>query len=70
MTYDPLADEPGRFQLTANFRFTEHTMERSLPDSALWQSATALCAFRQDYLDVCAGVAASHVVVKKSGIRA
>lgn len=62
-----LAHDPARLPLAANARFTEDTAEKAIADSALWKNATAVRAFRQDYLDVRAGVAASHVLVEESG---
>ena len=61
-----IAHDPGRLKLARDARFTEDTVEKPLGDG-LWKSATALRAFRQDYLDVRAGVAASHVVVEENG---
>jgi hypothetical protein len=62
-----LAHDPGRLSLAATVRFTEDTAEKQLADSALWKSATGSGPFRQDYLDVQAGVAASHVMIDEGG---
>lgn len=62
-----LAHDPGRLPLAATVRFTEDTAEKQLADSALWKSATGSGPFRQDYLDVQAGVAASHVMIDEGG---
>lgn len=62
-----LAHDPARLPLASTVRFTEDTAEKKLADSPLWKNATAARPFRQDYLDVRAGVAASHVVLEESG---
>lgn len=62
-----VAHDPKRLPLAANARFTEDTAEKQLLDSPLWKSATAARTFRQYYLDVRAGMAASHVVMEESG---
>lgn len=60
-----LAHDPKRLPLAATARFTEDTAGKQLADSALWNNATAVGGFRQDYLDVRAGMAASHVVMEE-----
>jgi hypothetical protein len=60
------AHDPRRLRLDPKVRFTEDTAQMPL-GQGLWQTATALRGFRQDYLDVRAGVAASHVVVEAGG---
>jgi hypothetical protein len=62
-----VAHDPRRLPLAATVRFTEDTAEKQLADSALWKSATGSGPFRQDYLDVQAGVAASHVMIDEGG---
>lgn len=62
-----LAHDPARLPLAPTARFTEDTTGKKLADSALWSNATGVRTFRQDYLDVRAGVAASHVMVEESG---
>lgn len=62
-----LAHDPARLPLAPGARFTEDTAEKKPADSALWQNATAVRPFRQDYLDVRAGVAAAHVLVEEAG---
>jgi hypothetical protein len=62
-----LAHDPKRLPLAATARFTEDTTEKQPQDSALWKSATAVRPFRQDYLDVRAGTAASHVAMEEGG---
>ena len=47
-------------------RFTEDT--KTLPlGEGLWKGASKVCSYRQDFLDVREGVAASHVVVEENG---
>lgn len=62
-----LAHDPSRLPLAPDARFTEDTVEKQLGESPLWQNATVAREFRQDYLDVPAGVAASHLLVEESG---
>jgi hypothetical protein len=62
-----LAHDPKRLPLSSRARFTEDTAEKQLTDSVLWKSASGVRPFRQDYLDVRAGIAASHVLVEESG---
>jgi hypothetical protein len=62
-----LAHDPKRLPLAASVRFTEDTAEKQLTDSPLWKNATGVRAFRQDYLDERAGVAASHLVMDEAG---
>ncbi len=61
-----LAHDPKRLALAPGARFTEDTVEKHLGEG-LWKTASNLRGFRQDYLDVQAGVAASHVVVDEGG---
>jgi len=61
-----LAHDPKRLRLAPGARFTEDTVEKRLGEG-LWQTATGLRGFRQDYLDVRAGVAAAHVIVEERG---
>lgn len=62
-----VAHDPTRLPLAATARFTEDTAEKQLADSALWKTGTGAGPFRQDYLDVPAGVAASHVMIDEGG---
>lgn len=62
-----LAHDPSRLPLAPDARFTEDTVEKQPGESPLWQNATVAREFRQDYLDVPAGVAASHLLVEESG---
>ncbi len=62
-----LAHDPARLPLAPGARFTEDTATRQPADSTLWKNATAVRPFRQDYLDVRAGVAAAHVMVEEAG---
>ena len=61
-----VAHDPGKLPLAANVRFTEDEMELKLGEG-LWKTASGLTGFRQDFLDVRAGVAAAHVVVEEAG---
>src|SRR5215467_13140318 len=52
--------------LAAKVRFTEDT--KTLPlGEGLWKGASKLRSYRQDFLDVREGMAASHVIVEESG---
>ncbi len=54
------AHDPARLPLAADVRFTENAQERALGEG-LWTSITGVGAFRHDYLDTRAQVAASHL---------
>jgi hypothetical protein len=57
---------PKSLPLAANVRFTEDT--KTLPlGEGLWKGAAALRSYRQDFLDVRDGQAASHVIVEEGG---
>ena len=61
-----VAHDPKALPLAPNTRFTENT--RTLPlGVGLWKEATGLRNYRQDFLDVRDGQAASHVIVEASG---
>ena len=61
-----VAHDPKSLPLAPNTRFTENT--RTLPlGEGLWKEATGLRNYRQDFLDVRDGQAASHVIVEASG---
>ncbi len=57
---------PKRLPLAANVRFTEDTVEIPLGEG-LWKTASGLGTFRQDIIDVRAGVAGTHVVMQEKG---
>ena len=61
-----IAHDPGRLHTSSRVRFTEDTVEMRLGEG-LWQTATALRPYRQDFLDVREGVAGTHTVVEESG---
>jgi len=61
-----VAHDPKALPLAPNTRFTENT--KTLPlGEGLWKEATGLRNYRQDFLDVRDGQAASHVIVEASG---
>jgi hypothetical protein len=61
-----IAHDPKSLPLAANARFTEDT--KTLPlGEGLWKGASGLGAYRQDFLDVRDGQAASHVIVQENG---
>jgi hypothetical protein len=61
-----VAHDPKALSLAPNTRFTENT--RTMPlGEGLWKEATGLRNYRQDFLDVRDGQAASHVIVEASG---
>ena len=55
-----VAHAPQSLPLAENVRFTEDSRELKLGDGA-WKTVTRAGGFRQDYLDVRRGIAASHV---------
>jgi len=55
-----VAHSPQSLPLAENVRFTEDSRELKLGDGA-WKTVTRAGTFRQDYLDVRRGIAASHV---------
>src|SRR5512132_472473 len=55
-----VAHAPQSLPLAPNARFTEDSRELPLGDGA-WKTVTRAGTFRQDYLDVRRGIAASHV---------
>jgi hypothetical protein len=61
-----VAHNPKSLPLAANARFTEDT--KTLPlGEGLWKGASGLRTYRQDFLDVHDGIAASHVIVEEGG---
>ena len=58
--------DPSRAPLSKAVRFTENTMDL-MPGEGLWTTITGLGTFREDFLDVRAGIAGSHVVVQDAG---
>src|SRR5437016_10437620 len=62
-----IAHNPKTLPTAANARFTEDT--KTLPlGEGLWKGASKIRPYRQDFLDVREGVAASHVVVEENGV--
>jgi len=58
---------PRAIPMAPTVRFTEDT--KTLPlGEGLWKGASKIRPYRQDFLDVREGVAASHVVVEENGI--
>jgi hypothetical protein len=57
---------PRALQTAPTARFTEDTVTMPLGEG-LWKNASKLRTYRQDFLDVRGGVAASHVIVEESG---
>jgi hypothetical protein len=61
-----VSHNPKALKLASNTRFTENT--KTLPlGEGLWKEATGLRSYRQDFLDVREGQAASHVIVEANG---
>jgi hypothetical protein len=61
-----VAHDPKALPLAANVRFTEDTVEMPL-GQGIWKTASGLGTFRQDIIDVRAGVAGTHVVMQENG---
>jgi len=64
-----VAHNPKALPVATTARFTEDT--KTLPlGEGLWKGASKIRPYRQDFLDVREGVAASHVVVEENGMPA
>jgi hypothetical protein len=61
-----VAHNPKALTLAPNTRFTENTKTMPLGEG-LWKEASGLRSYRQDFLDVRDGQAASHVIVEANG---
>jgi hypothetical protein len=61
-----VAHAPQSLPLAANVRFTEDSRALALGEGA-WKTVTRAGSFRQDYLDVRSGIAASHVELYEEG---
>jgi hypothetical protein len=59
-----VAHDPKALPFAANARFTEDTVEMPLGEG-LWKTASGLGTFRQDIIDLRAGVAGTHVVMQE-----
>lgn len=57
---------PSALPLAPNVRFTEDSKDLMLGEG-LWKTATKLGTYRQDFLDVRQGVAATFAIVEESG---
>jgi hypothetical protein len=57
---------PKTLATAPNVRFTEDTVTMPLGEG-LWKNASKLRTYRQDFLDVREGIAASHVIVEEAG---
>src|SRR5262245_6220135 len=62
-----VAHNPRALPTAPGVRFTEDTKELPLGEG-LWKNVSKLRSYRQDFLDVRDGVAASHVVVEEGGM--
>ena len=61
-----VAHAPQSLPLAPNVRFTEDSRQLPLGEGA-WKTVTRAGSFRQDYLDVRRGIAASHVELHEEG---
>ena len=61
-----VAHTPQALPLAPNVRFTEDSRQLPIGDGA-WKTVTRAGSFRQDYLDVRRGIAASHVELYEEG---
>jgi hypothetical protein len=61
-----VAHTPQSLQLAPGARFTEDTKTMMLGEG-LWKGASKLRTYRQDFLDIREGMAASHVIVEENG---
>jgi hypothetical protein len=62
-----VAHNPKALPLAPAARFTEDTKTMQLGEG-LWKGASKVGAYRQDFLDVRDGQAASHVIVEENGM--
>jgi hypothetical protein len=62
-----IAHDPKALPTAVNVKFTEDTKTMQLGEG-LWKGATKIRPYRQDFLDVRDGVAASHVIVEENGM--
>jgi hypothetical protein len=61
-----VAHKPQSLPLAAGARFTEDTRTMALGEG-LWKGASKMRSYRQDFLDVREGMAATHVIVEENG---
>src|SRR5215813_4216044 len=61
-----VAHTPQSLPLAPGARFTEDTKTMT-PGEGLWKGVSKLRPYRQDFLDVREGMAATHVVVEENG---
>jgi hypothetical protein len=61
-----VARNPRALATSPKLRFTEDTKTMQLGEG-LWKNASKIRTYRQDFLDVREGVAASHVIVEEAG---
>ena len=61
-----VAHNPKALPTASNVKFTEDTKTMQLGEG-LWKGASKIRPYRQDFLDVREGVAASHVVAEENG---
>jgi hypothetical protein len=61
-----VAHDPKSLPLATGARFTEDTKTLTLGEG-LWKNASGLRSYRQDFLDVREGQAATHVIVEEGG---
>src|SRR5262245_29143585 len=61
-----VAHTPQSLPLAAGARFTEDTKTLALGEG-LWKGASKLRSYRQDFLDVREGMAATYVIVEENG---
>jgi hypothetical protein len=61
-----VAHNPKALTLAPNTRFTENTKTMPLGEG-LWKEASGLQSYRQDFLDLREGQAASHMIVEANG---
>jgi hypothetical protein len=61
-----IAHTPLSLQLAPGAHFTEDT-KTMMPGEGLWKGASKLRPYRQDFLDIREGMAASHVIVEENG---
>ena len=62
-----IAHNPKALPTASGVRFTEDTKDLPLGEG-LWKNISKVRSYRQDFLDVRDGVAATHVVVEESGM--
>jgi hypothetical protein len=58
--------DPSRLPVAADLKFTEDAVPMRLGEG-LWKTATRILPYRQEFIDVSAGISGTHVLIEESG---